>query len=355
MPAPAGRRALKLALISSSSFHTPPERYGGIERVVHQLAEALTRAGDEVTVYAKPGSKGGAYHLVEKKDGVWYPPVRELKAYDALCVHQTGWPNLWHFRAEMLVLRELLRYARHKPTLYTFHQGMNYWVRPLRASGLWPRHFVATTPNFREGDYARAHGLSRVMFVPNPVEDGTFRDASQKTREICFLAAMTPRKAPDFAIRLAREAGRPIVLAGPKDKPDFFAQSVQPELDAYPQARYVGEVTAQEKDDLLSRCAALLHPTRGEEPFGLVVAEAIVRGTPCLSSDAGGPAHIIGQSGGGRVAGQPDDPKTWAAALEGMLAHPPDARAMREACLAQYGVDGVARAYRAAIEAAVRG
>ena len=105
---------------------------------------------------------------------------------------------------------------------------------------------------------------------------------------------MSPDKGAHRAIRVAKRLGRPLDIAAkcrePAESP-YFDEFVAPHLDD--DIRYVGEVDHDQKCALLSQAHALLVPIEWEEPFGLVMIEALASGTPVVAMRRGSVPEIL--------------------------------------------------------------
>jgi glycosyltransferase involved in cell wall biosynthesis len=130
------------------------------------------------------------------------------------------------------------------------------------------------------------HGVDERAFLARPVADDY----------VCFLGRFTPGKGPLDAIETARRLGIPLKLAGPET--DYFRERIAPLVDGEA-VQYVGYVDPVQRAELLSGARALIYPVKSPEPFGLVLVEAMLSGTPVAAYDLGAVGEIVVPVAGG--------------------------------------------------------
>ncbi|HET7457771.1 MAG TPA: glycosyltransferase [Gemmatimonadaceae bacterium] len=294
-----GDAPLRVLLTVDPNIPVPPTLYGGIERIVDFLVRQLVQRGHEVTLFANPASRTGA-HLVPY--GV--PPHRGMRAR-ATELAQVGW-GLWTRRNEADVIHSFGRLAallpvlplRDLPKIQSYQRDVVPWDSVRTASRL-------------AGDSLRFTGCSTSVYALRPaVDGGTWHtvfngvdtskyDATQSVpaeAPLVFLGRLERMKGAHSAIRIARESGRRLVIAGNRvdggDEPDYFEREIAPHVDGE-LVRYVGPVNDAQKNALLGGAAALLMPIEWEEPFGIVMAEALACGTPVVGFRRGSVPEVV--------------------------------------------------------------
>jgi glycosyltransferase involved in cell wall biosynthesis len=276
----------------------PPKTYGGVELVVHLLTEELVRQGHDVTLFGTGDSRTSA-----KLEAVCERNILDFMAGTEACVYEAY--------ANAAVARILGRAADYD--VLHFHMGM-HWV-PFATLSRTPSVFtihtfasyddrwlarnfpaVALTGISRYQAAQLAEGTDRkIPVVYNGCDFGAFQPRYEAGQYLAFLGRMSHDKNPLDAIRIARTAGMPLVLAGQAQQAkeeSYFEKEILPLIDGE-KVRYVGPVNHKQKNELLRNAAALVFPIQWPEPFGLVMIEAMACGTPVLARGLGSVAEVI--------------------------------------------------------------
>jgi glycosyltransferase involved in cell wall biosynthesis len=297
-PFPTGTQPLHVAMVAPPYFDVPPTAYGGIEVVVADLVDSLVARGHRVTLIGAGNHRTRAQRFIATYDvgpadrlGEPMPEVVHaakvasiLEDLDVDVIHD-------HTMAGPLTAR-----GRLTPTVVTAHgpvQGdPGEFYRALGPSV----HLVAISGAQR----SCAPDLRWAATVHNAIRAETFPYLARKEDYAFFLGRFHPEKAPHLAIDAARAAGLPVLLAGKCSEPverAYFAREIEPRLGT--DVTIAGVADAATKRRLLARAACLLFPIQWEEPFGLVLIEAMVCGTPVVAMRRGSVPELVvhGQTG----------------------------------------------------------
>jgi len=137
-------------------------------------------------------------------------------------------------------------------------------------------------------------GVPVARVIHHGIDASTFPVGRGDGGYLLFLGKMTPEKGAHRALEAAFKAGQRLILAGKVREPAerwYFERYVAPYLND--RLRFVGEVSQEEKRDLLAGAGALLFPIRWNEPFGMVMLEALACGTPILAFDEGAAGEVV--------------------------------------------------------------
>jgi len=285
------RDCLVIAQVAPLAESVPPKQYGGTERVVAYLSEALVAAGHEVVLFASGDSSARVKlhaccpRALRGQRDVCDPQLWSALQFQALLDHAASF-DVIHFHNGYLhfPLCEHL-----PPHLTTLHGRLDF--DPPQFYGRYPRAPLVSISAAQRKPWPHAawlrtihHGLPRGLLHAGPGDGGY----------LAFVGRISPEKRVDRAIEIARRAGLPLKIAAKIDQADaaYVEQSVRPLL-CPPGVEFLGEADERQKQELLAHAAALLFPIDWPEPFGLVMIEALACGTPVIAFAHGSVPEIV--------------------------------------------------------------
>jgi glycosyltransferase involved in cell wall biosynthesis len=282
---------LRIALTADPEIPVPPSHYGGIERIVDVLARGLLGRGHEVTVFAHPDSTT-AGRLIAWRGCRSRSRIDTARNAAVLSRHiVAGQFDLVHSFSRVAYLTPLLPLPI--PKLMTYQRQITCRSvrlgRLLSHGTLW---FSAIGSHLMRD--VGAIGTWRLVYNGVPLAAYDFCPDPGPAAPLLFLGRVEEIKGPHVAIEVARRAGLPLVIAGnvPQEHRDYFEAKIRPHLDGS-QVGYVGPVDDTAKNALLGRARALLMPVLWEEPFGIVMAEAMACGTPVIGLGRGAVPEVV--------------------------------------------------------------
>ena len=290
---------MRVALVAPPFIPVPPKSYGGTELFIGQLAEGLKKLGIDVVVYAN----GESTIKVEKRRlyarSEWpvssevYGNLKDINhtgwaVQDALqscdIIHLNNLPGLVHSRFVAL------------PFVYTVHHPHEAGLSDFYQ--FYPNVYYTTISDFQKN----SETMPRIRTIHHGIDLSLYRLCPRKQAYFSFLGRIAPAKGTDLAIQIAKQTGIPLKIAGGVQPifRDYFETKIRPEIDGR-FIEYVGEADLEAKNELLGNSLAMLFPIRWDEPFGLVMIEAMACGTPVLALPGGSVGEIVSDGVSGWV------------------------------------------------------
>ncbi len=236
----------------------PPPTYGGTERVIVWLAQALLGLGHQVTLVSREGSALPGAKWAPWREGV---PVDQMVPTECDVIH------LWAPPGEQEPTR---------PFLVT-----------IGGNGKPGETFSRNTV-FVSRKHAENH--SSTSYVYNGIEPGEFQCDERRLDHFVFLAKASWKvKNLEGAIALARRAGAKLEVLGSRSLPGNLHRLL-PRIRG---VRYRGMVGDREKREVLKNARGLLFPVRWHEPFGIALTEALASGCPVFGTPYGSLPEIV--------------------------------------------------------------
>ncbi|MBX9745639.1 MAG: glycosyltransferase family 4 protein [Hyphomonadaceae bacterium] len=282
---------MRIALTADPELPVPPRLYGGIERIVDMLARGLTARGHDVTLFAHPDS-ATAGRLVAWPGGESRSLIDTLRNAAMLATRVAA--------ERFDVLHSFSRLAYLMPTLPSRLPKIMSYQREISPRTTRLAHALSRgTLEFTAISRWMMAGVSdigRWHLVPNGVELSTYTFAPTVAPDapLVFLGRIEEIKGPHLAIEIARRVGRRLVIAGniPTDKRAWVEANVLAHVDGT-NVTYAGPVDDTAKNALLGSAFAFLMPILWEEPFGIVMAEALACGTPVIGLRRGAVPEVV--------------------------------------------------------------
>lgn len=279
---------MRIAQISTVCSPVRQQGSASIESVVWLLTRELTQLGHDVTVFGCAGSEVDG-HLVATLPGPYgtngSPGDWQLCEWINLAraVERSGDFDILHAHA-YLWGTPLVRLAK-APMVQTHH--LTAYEDEALLFAMEPQLQLAAISKFQWSMFPQ---VQPAAVIPHGVDATQFPFREKPDDYLCFLGRFIPGKGPLAAIDIARRVGLPLRMAGPRS--DYFKKEVEPHVDGK-QVQYLEEVKGQQRSKLLGGAKALLYPNTAAEPFGLVLVEAMLCGTPVVATQIGAVPEVV--------------------------------------------------------------
>ena len=285
---------MRIAQIAPLFESVPPELYGGSERVISWLTEELVRMGHHVTLFASGDSTTSASLAPMCCRALWRDPqCRETLPHHLAMVEEVlrraAEFDILHFHCDYVHFP--LASRSRVPSLTTLH-GLIHPPDLERLFRIFPEVPLVSISDSQRKSLPQAlwagtvyHGMPRELHSFTPV-GGDY---------LLFLGRISPDKGIERASEIADMSRTPLRIAAKIYEEDrsYYEERIRPLIDQSDTAEYLGEIGGRDKDLLLGHAKALLFPIEWEEPFGLVMIEALACGTPVIAYRRGAVSEII--------------------------------------------------------------
>ena len=322
----------------------PPKGYGGHERLVYMFAKEYHRQGHEVHLLVTTGSKveGCTVHDFGKEG---FPPAKK----DARKAIPTAWKFLWKHRNEFDLVHNFGRLIYLLPILnHPIKKIMTYGreisSRNIQLINKLPNKNIVFT-GCSSDLISRCDTAGRWETVYNAIEFNkyTLQKDLPDDATLMFLGRIESIKGCHTAIEAAKETGHTLIIAGnvsplPHEQ-EYFKREVEPHIDGK-QIIHLGQVNDEQKNHYLGKSKALLFPIEWNEPFGMVMAEAMACGTPVIGFKRGSVPEVVTDGVTGYVVTNKEEMKLAIAKLPEI-----DREKCREKGFSQFDVSVVATRY----------
>ncbi|MDO9337526.1 MAG: glycosyltransferase family 4 protein [Caulobacter sp.] len=316
---------MKIAQVAPLYEAVPPLLYGGTERVVAYLTDALVELGHDVTLFASGESKTQATLVPGRDQAIRLDPAplkSDLAAHMSMLAEvrrRAHEFDLIHFHTDMIQF-PLFEDIAHR-TLTTLHGRLDLKDLPAIYER-WSKYPVVSISDDQRRGLPFANWAGTVQHgLPSTLLDYSPRGSGY----LAFLGRISPEKRPDRAIAIAKAAGLPLKIAAKIDGADkqYYAEVIEPLIAGDPSIEFIGEINEQQKSVFLGNAEALLFPIDWPEPFGLVMIEAMATGTPVVAWRNGSTTEVI----------EPGETGFLVSSLEEAVAAVPKARALDRAAI----------------------
>ena len=295
-------KKLKIAIIVPPFTTVPPPGQGGTERIAQEMIEGFVKKGHRVTLFG-----AGKYNGSAKFIQIFKKTINERKI-DTTYIESSR-PLRLETAYLAKVMTEIIKREGEFDIIFNHARG-GYLFLPLSFFIKTPIISVMHLPIFKElADVLVFYKKPSIITISNNQRKGfkninylatVYNGVNIRDFQFCdkpkdyflFMGALGEHKNPKDAILAVKIAGAKLILAGGKTREPYFSKEIKPLIDGK-QIKYIGEVTGKKRADLFKYAKGFIFPIKWQEPFGLVMIEAMACGTPVIAYPNGAVPEVI--------------------------------------------------------------
>lgn len=282
---------MRIALIAPPFIPIPPRHYGGTELFVAHLADELKQKGTEIVLYATGDSTIDVELKYLYPTSLW--PLQGEIFSNMRDINHTAWAIADAARdCDIIHLNSAAGLSCSRflnvPFVYTVHHPREAGLSDFYA--YFPQVDYVTISDFQRS----VESMPKMRTIHHGIRIEEYPLREKKQQYLSFIGRLAPVKGPHLAIEAAKKTGIPLKIAG-EVQPMFrgyFESEIKPHLDGN-FIEYIGEAGLETKKEFLGNSMAMLFPIQWDEPFGLVMIEAMACGTPVIALRGGSVPEIV--------------------------------------------------------------
>ena len=349
---------MRIAQIAPLTESVPPKLYGGTERVVSALTDALVAKGHDVTLFASGDSQTTARLEAAVPEGLRL----NKDVVDPLAHHFTMLKEVYARANEFDVIHSHVDYIAfpfahtqpNVPSVHTTHGRLDI-ADFHKVFGAFNGVNLVSISKSQQTPMADLNlNWLGVVYNGLPLARFSFGKDNPKERGdyLVFIGRISPEKRPDLAIAVSKKLGMKLVIAAKVDKADqeYYEREIEPLIKGNPLVDFVGEVDEKGKDEVLCGAYANIFPIDWPEPFGLTAIEAMACGVPVITRRCGALVETVEEGVTGFFGDTVDDLADAVRRVDTI-----DRHACRQRALERFSAETMADGYLAMYEKAING